>query len=49
MEYKRLSAEYCGVLCEIEEDKPAVGAYLHVFMPTATPYDELQNSVLDCL
>ena len=48
MEYKRLTAEYCGVSCEIEEDKPAVGAYLYVFLPDGTQYDELQNSLLDC-
>ena len=49
MECKRLTAEYCGVLCEIEEDKPAIGAYLYVFMPNDRQYDALQNSVLDCL
>jgi hypothetical protein len=49
MEYKRWVAEYCGVACEIEEDKPDIGAYLYVFLPDGTSYGELQNSVPDCL
>jgi hypothetical protein len=49
MEYKRLTAEYCGVACEIEEDNLCVGAYLYVFLPDGTSYDELQDTVLDCL
>ncbi len=48
MERKRLTAEYCGIACEIEEDKPDVGAYLYIFLPDGTQYDYLQNSVLDC-
>jgi len=48
MERKRLAAECRGILCEIEEDKPEVGAYLYVFMPDGTQYDYLQNTILDC-
>jgi len=48
MEYNRLTAEYCGAVCEIEEDKLGVGAYLYVFLADGTQYDYLQKSVLDC-
>ena len=48
MEYKQLTAEYCGVSCEIEEDNPDVGAYLYVSLPDGSQYDELQNSLLHC-
>ena len=48
MERKRLAAEYNGIICKIEEDKPEVGAYLYVFMPDGTQYDYLQNTLLDC-
>jgi hypothetical protein len=48
MEYKRLTAEYCGVGCEIEESTPEIGAYLYVFPPAGASYDELQNSLAIC-
>jgi hypothetical protein len=48
MERKRLTAEYCGVVCEIEEDKPDVGAYLYVFLTEEIHYDYLQHSIIDC-
>jgi hypothetical protein len=49
MEYKRLTAEYCGVSCEIEESTPEIGAYRYVFLPDGTSYAELQDTVLKCL
>jgi hypothetical protein len=48
MERRRLMATCCGVVCEIEEDKPEVGAYLYAFMSDGTQYDYLQNSIMDC-
>jgi hypothetical protein len=48
MEYKRLTAEYRGVVCEIEESNPGIGAYLYIFMGDGTQYDYLQNTILDC-
>jgi hypothetical protein len=48
MEYKRLTAEYCGVFCKIEEDNPGIGAHLYVFLPDGTSYDELQDSLAIC-
>jgi hypothetical protein len=47
MEYKRLTAEYCGVFCEIEDDS-GIGAYLYVFLPDGTSFDELQDSIAMC-
>ncbi len=48
MEYKRLTAEYCGVFCEIEESSPGIGACLDVFLPDGTSFDELQNFIATC-
>ena len=47
VERKRLRAEYNGIVFEIEEDKPEVGAYLYVYKPDEV-YDDLQNSIKDC-
>jgi hypothetical protein len=48
MEYKRLTAEYCGVFCEIEEAGPGIGAYLYVFLPDGTSFDKLQDALAMC-
>jgi hypothetical protein len=48
MEYKRLLAEYCGVFCEIKKSEPGIGAYLDVFLPNSTSFDELQDSRAIC-
>lgn len=48
MAYKRPTVEYGGVFGEIAENNPGIGAYLYVFLPDGTSFDELQNSLASC-
>lgn len=46
---KCYESEHLGRLFKIQEDLPAVGAYLFIYEGGKDMYDYLQNSVIHCM
>jgi hypothetical protein len=49
MEFRKFKTEFNGMLFEIEEDLPEVGAYLYVYENGLCTRDDLQNTINDCM